>query len=380
MLYKFLVVNRERILALVKEKTVDIAEDKPTTEEAERGLPEFYDHLVYEMRRESKGLPKSSEKSAESKHGQHSTAIHGKELSRLGYTVSQVVHGYGVLCQAVTEVAETMKVPISASEFSVLNLSLDIAIADAVTGFSKRASIESVDSTKRMGFLVHELRNALAAAIIAHSLVKKGVVGVGGSTNALLEKNLNRARDIVDRSFSEVRMQNDKVVDLQPVSLIKIVEEVEATASEEARSRGLSIKVKVDRQLQVDVDRHYMVSALSNLVQNAIKYSKQDGTIWVRSRDTDKNIVLEVEDQCGGLPKGKSEELFKPFTQKNPGSDGSRARPHDQPPGRGAERGALAVRDFPGKGCIFSITLPKQKNSDSPPRPRRHASQVVHRN
>jgi hypothetical protein len=373
MLFKFLVVNRERILALVKERTADISEDKPTTEESERGLPEFYDHLVYEMKRESKGLPKSSEKSSERKHGQRSTTMHGKELSRLGYTVSQVVHGYGVLCQAITEVAEAMKAPISASEFSVLNLSLDIAIADAVTGFSKHARIEDVDSAKRMGFLVHELRNALAAAIIAHSMVKKGIVGVGGSTNALLERNLNRARDIVDRSFSEVRMQNDKVVDLQPVPLIKIVEEVEATASEEARSRGLTIEVKVDHRLQVNVDRHYMVSALSNLVQNAIKYSKQDGTIWVRSRDTDKNIVLEVEDQCGGLPKGKAEDLFRPFTKKSADQTGLGLGLTISRQAVALNEGTLAVRDFPGKGCIFSITLPKRKSPASSARNATHA-------
>ena len=364
MLYKFLVVNREKILTLTKKKVAQISENRPTTEQSEKGLPEFYDHLIHEMKRESQGLPKSSDRSVERKHGKNSTAKHGMELSRLGYTVSQVVHGYGVLCQAVTELAGDTHTLISAGEFSVLNLSLDVAIADAVTGFAKHVSTESVDSTKRMGFMIHELRNALAAAIVAHSMVKKGVVGVGGSTNALLERNLNRARDIVDRSFSEIRMQNDKVVDLQSVPLIKIVEEVEATASEEAHSRGLTIKTKVDGQIQVSVDRHYLVSALSNLVQNAIKYSKHDGTIWVRSRETDKHIVLEVEDQCGGLPKGKPEALFQPFTQKNSDRTGLGLGLTVSRQAVTLNGGTLAVHDFPGKGCIFSITLPKQKSKD----------------
>src|SRR5579859_3379881 len=208
MLYQFLIDHRGKILRMTRDKVAGISEDKPTSEEAERGLPEFYDHLVYELKREAKGLPKRSER----RHGQNSTGEHGQELSRLGYTVSQVVHGYGVLCQAVTEVAEAMKAPITAGEFSTLNLCLDMAIADAVTGFAKHAGLESVDSAKRMGFLVHELRNALAAAIVAHSMIQKGLVGTGGSTNALLERNLRRMRDILDRSFSEVRMRNDKAV------------------------------------------------------------------------------------------------------------------------------------------------------------------------
>ena len=361
MLYKFLVDNRDKIIADARRKTAGISEDRPTTEESERGLPRFYDHLLFELKRESEGKPKVSEKSSARKHGADATARHGKELSRLGYTVSQVVHGYGVLCQAITEVADEMKIPITASEFSTLNLTLDVAIADAVTGFSKHENLEGVDANKRQGFLVHELRNALAAAIVAHSMVKKGVVGTGGSTNALLERNLNRMRDILDRSFSEVRMQNEELVDKRATLLIEVVEEVEATASEEARLKGLTLKVDADHQLRrmVNVDRNYLVSALSNLVQNAIKYSREGGTIWVRCRDTDNNFVLEVEDQCGGLPKGKAEELFQPFTQKSSNRTGLGLGLTISRKAVALNGGTLEVRDLPGKGCIFSITLPK---------------------
>ena len=356
MLYQFLIANRAEVLALTKIKTVDLAADKPTSERSERGLPQFYEYLVGELKREANGHPKRSEK----KLGPNVTIMHGEELSRLGYTVSQVVHGYGVLCQAITELAEAKRAVITTGEFSTLNLSLDVAIADAVTGFSRRSNIEDVDSAKRMGFLVHELRNALAAAIIAHAMVKKGVVGVGGSTNALLERNLNRMRDILDQSFSEVRMHNEKPVEHEPVLLIKVVEEVEATASEQARSRGLTIKVDVDSRLTVDGDYNYLISALSNLVQNAIKYSKPGGTIWVRSRDTDKSVALEVEDQCGGLPEGKAEELFRPFIQKNSDRTGLGLGLTISRQAVALNGGTLAVRDIPGTGCVFSITFSKQ--------------------
>jgi signal transduction histidine kinase len=358
MLYQFLVANRDKVLALVKIKSADLAEDKPVSAESERGLPVFYDYLIRELQKEAMGHPKRSER----KHGPSSTVMHGQELSRLGYTVSQVVHGYGVLCQAITELAEAKGTFITTGEFSTLNLSLDVAIADAVTGFTKQARIEDVDSAKRMGFLVHELRNALAAAIIAHSMVKKGVVGVGGSTNALLERNLNCMRDILDQSFSEVRMHSEKPVDHESVVLLRIVEEVEATASEQARSRGLTIKVDVDSGLQTVGDSNYLISALSNLVQNAIKYSKHGGTIWVRGRETERNVVLEVEDQCGGLPKGKAEELFKPFIQKNSDRTGLGLGLSISRQAAALNGGTLSVRDLPGKGCVFSIALPKPQS------------------
>ena len=141
-------------------------------------MPRFLrPYLVQELKRESKGIHRAAEDGTERKLGRHSTLPHGQELSRLGYTVSQVVHSYGALCQSITELAHADNLQITASEFSVLNLTLDVAIAEAVTGFSEHATAAGADSAKRMGFLVHELRNALAAALIAHTMVKKGIVG-----------------------------------------------------------------------------------------------------------------------------------------------------------------------------------------------------------
>ncbi len=356
MLYQFLLDNREEVLALSRSKTAGISEDRPVSSKSQRGLPKFYAYLVRELKREARGHPKRSASGSRPS----SPAVHGEELSRLGYTVSQVVHGYGVLCQAITELAEERSSAISAGEFSTLNLCLDTAIADAVTGFAKASSFEGVESTRRMGFLVHELRNALSAALIAHSLIKKGVVGIGGSTNALLERNLRRMRDILDRSFAEVRMQNDRAVNRRLSRVFGIVEEVEATAGEEASLRGLTLKVDVPGELQIECDRNYLVSALSNVVQNAIKYSKPGGVVSVRARDAGAAVVLEVEDRCGGLPAGAAEELFKPFTQKASDRTGLGLGLSISRQAVELNGGVLAVRDLPGVGCVFSITLPKR--------------------
>jgi hypothetical protein len=62
-------------------------------------------------------------------------ALHGTELLRLGYPVDQVVHHYGDVCQAVTDLAVKRKARITTDEFRTLNRCLDEAIADAVTSF-----------------------------------------------------------------------------------------------------------------------------------------------------------------------------------------------------------------------------------------------------
>jgi signal transduction histidine kinase len=360
MLYQFLAENRDKILALTTKRTDEVSQDKPTSEKSERGLPQFYDHLTSELERESKGLPEVPEE----EEGPDTTAKHGKELKRLGYSVSQVVQGYAVLSRAITDTAKAAKAPISDDEFKTLNHTLDLAVSEAVAGFAKRAG--SVDCAQKMGFLTHELRNALTAATVAHTMIKKGVVGVGGNTNAMLERNLNRMREILDRSFAEIRMQNGQDVDRCPVFLMDIADEVEGTAGEEARAKGMTLEVDVSPQLQVVADSHYLISALSNLVQNAIKYSKKDGTIWVRSRETEKDAVLEVEDQCGGLPAGKAEELFRPFTQKSADKTGLGLGLTISRQAVTLNGGTLTVRDLPGKGCIFTVTLPKPIAAGSP--------------
>ncbi|NNN05401.1 MAG: HAMP domain-containing histidine kinase [Elusimicrobia bacterium] len=361
MLYQFLAENREKILALTTRKTDEVAQDKPTTPQSERGLPQFYDHLTGELERESKGLPKVAEKA----EGPDTTAKHGKELKRLGYNVSQVVQGYAVLSRAIADTAKAAKVAISVDEFKTLNHALDLAVSEAVAGFAKRVSGEE-DCAQKMGFLTHELRNALSAAIVAHSMIKGGVVGSGDNTNALLERNLSRMRQILDRSFAEIRMQNGKEVDQCPVFLIDIADEVEATAGEEARARGMTLDVDIGPEIKVLADSHYLISALSNLVQNAIKYSKKGGHIWVRSIETDKQALLEVEDQCGGLPDGKTEELFRPFTQKGADRTGLGLGLTISRQAITLNGGTLTVRDLPAKGCIFTITLPKPSVARSP--------------
>lgn len=369
MLYEFLVENRERILALTRQKTARISEGKPTTVQSERGLPEFYDQLAAELVREAKGQPKRVPR----KHGPGSTSRHGREMSRLGYTVSQVVDGYAVISEAITEVAKAARSPIKPKEFGALNLALDLAISEAVEGFGKRMG-ETV-CNERLGALAHELRNALTAAIVAHSMLRKGVVGIGGSTNALLERNLNRMRDIIDRSFSEVRMKHEKAADLCPMRLLDVVEEVEATSG--ARERGRAIELEVDPRLHIVGDHHYLISALSNLVQNAIKYSKEGGTIWIRGRESGANVLLEVEDRCGGLPKGKAEELFQPFMQKSADRSGLGLGLTIARQAVALNGGTLEVRDLPGKGCVFTISLPRRTGPRAPAR--RHPGRAAAR-
>jgi signal transduction histidine kinase len=358
MLHKFLTQNEKSILELAVQKTRDLSDSKPSSDLLEGGLPIFLRDLIKLL----KIVPIDGIKSETVKEKViHSVASgHGKESYRLGYTVSQVVHGYGAICQSITELATREKFDISAWEFRELNLSLDVAIADAVTMFEETGQKKShQQEVLRLGSLAHELRNTLSSISIAHEMISRGSVGVGGNTSKLLSKSIARMGSLIDRSLAEVRMQGEPTAELNIIRLIDAISEVEATSVSEASNRGLSLAIDVNPTIEINVDSQLFISALSNLVHNALKFSKVGGTITLRSRENDEHVIIEVEDECGGLPEGMAEDLFKPYIQKNENKSGIGLGLTISRRAIILNKGTLSVRNFPGKGCIFAITLPK---------------------
>jgi len=274
MLHNFLLTYRTEILALCTAKLLSVSDSKITSNEMDQGLPVFYDELIEVLRADENDAEVITNQVADRLH--HGSAMkRGKESFKLGYTISQVVHGYGALCQSITEFAANHSEQIIvAREFNRLNFCLDVAIAEAVTEFSKGQSEQFAQAeVQRLGFLAHEMRNALNNMATAYHMIKEGLVGFAGSTSQILENALGRMSDIIDRSLSEVRLRGEPAVDLHRSRVVDMIGEVEATAVFNAAAKSIKLHVEVEPDLIVSVDHHLMVSALSNLVQNAIKFT-----------------------------------------------------------------------------------------------------------
>jgi hypothetical protein len=138
-----------------------------------------------------------------------SAAAHGKVLLDLGFTVDQVVHDYGDLCQAITDLAVERNAAFSIDRFRTLNRCLDNAIADAVSGFAQQRdeaiSLQSsVEENQRLGFLVHELRSYLQTATLAFSALEAGKLSIGGSTSGLVKRSLASLAALLTESIAGV--------------------------------------------------------------------------------------------------------------------------------------------------------------------------------
>ena len=290
---------------------------------------------------------------------------HGNELLRKGFTVDQVVHDYGDLCQAVTELAHETQAPITVDEFRTFNRCLDNAIADAVTEFGRQrdqyiAEEGAETLNERLGALAHELRNLLNSAMLAFQALKGGSGALGGATGDVLGRSLSGLRDLIDRSLADVRLTDGMKARRERFPLHALVDEIGIVAAIEARSRGLVFTIApVDRGLVLDADRQMLSSAIANLVQNAFKFTRPGGHVTLRASAVAERIVVEVEDECGGLAQGKAEELFHPFQQRSSDRTGLGLGLSISRRGVEANGGKLRVRNLRGTGCVFAIDLPR---------------------
>ena len=363
MLHEFLTANREELVRRCRAKVAMRPAPKATATELEHGIPLFLEQLIATLREEL-GAPRDGSSQVPEEIGA-TAGKHGNEFFRKGFTVDQVVHDYGDLCQSVTELASEKKFNVEVDEFRTFNRCLDNAIADAVTAYGsardKTISAQGAQETnERLGSLAHELRNLLNSAILAFDAIKSGNVAVIGATGGVLDRSLLALRDTIDRSLAEVRLGSGLGAHREPINVSDFVHELQVAAAMDARAREITFKVApIDKGLAVDADRHMLGSALSNLLQNAVKFSRRNGSVSLTARAAGDRILIEVEDECGGLPDGKAEELFRPFEQKNRDRSGVGLGLSISRRAVEANDGTLSVRNVAGKGCVFTIDLPR---------------------
>jgi len=326
----------------------------PTRHEIDHGVPLFLDQLVGALRR---GASSSAEIA--------DTAVrHGSDLLRQGFTLSQVVHDYGDVCQSITELAVETSAPISTADFRVLNGCLDDAIASAVTQYNTERTQSTVDigtshENERIGFLVHELRNLMQTAIMAFEVVKSGNVGIAGTTGTVLNRSLLAARDLLTNELATIKL-TEGIPRRERLRVSGFIEEIAAAGMLGARSAGVTLTVApVETAIEVEVDRQVLAAVVMNLLQNAFKFTHPHTEVMLRVRANAERVLIEVQDQCGGLPGDDETGLFRAFEQRSTNRSGlglglafSRAAVE-------ANRGRIYARNLAGVGCIFTIDLPR---------------------
>lgn len=371
-MHDFLSNNKDDLIARCRQKVARRPGREASPDQLKNGVPIFLDQLIRTLIVEQSSKPMRSQRIsglggggvAISEIGT-SAALHARELLLLGFSVDQVVHDYGDLCQAITDLAIERDAPFQIDEFRTLNRCLDNAIADAVTEFSYQRDFISADkhvkdATEKLGLFVHEVRNLLGTISLAYTAAKVGNLNLSGATGEILGRSIASLGFLIDSSIVDVKASIQEVAALQSFSLCDFIDEAKAASELSAHSNGCQLTaLPVLHELAICGKREILLSALANLLQNAFKFTEPESEVVLSAYASADRILIDIKDHCGGLPQGAEQTIFLPFSQVGANRTGIGLGLTIAKQGVEANGGLLSVRDVPGVGCIFTIDLPR---------------------
>jgi signal transduction histidine kinase len=287
-------------------------------------------------------------------------AEHAKQRFGMGYDIGAVVREYAALRDVIWEMAEEIGIPMRAQELSAFSRHLISGIADAASRYAhERDARLRQEAAKHVGFLAHELRNPLGSMRVAFNLLKrKGALAPGRATD-IMERSMSRLAERIDNALIEVRLLSGPAIRRERVELPQLLQEIVDESAPEAESRAQRLRLELgEGQLVAHVDQNLLASALTNLVRNAVKFTPDAGTIHVRAKQGDGRLLIEVEDECGGLPPGAVQKLFDPFVQAGKDRSGFGLGLAIAKQAVDAHGGDLRVHSLERRGCVFTLDMP----------------------
>jgi signal transduction histidine kinase len=353
MLHEFIDTYRDHIVARTQSRVRGRPWPSISSLELEYGVPLFLTQLSETLRLEGTAAPFSSDAIGST------AARHGAELLGVDFSLAQVVHDYGDICQAITELAIEQNAPITVEEFHTLNRCLDTAIAEAVTEHTRLATQQRAEEeVERLGQSAHEIRDLLNSAVLAFHALKRGTAPINGSTGAVLGRSLTDLVAFVDRTLSEVRLAGSEHR-RERINLTRFVDDIAATGTLHSEYRNIRLTVSpVDPGLILEGHPQLLMSAVMNLLHNAFKNTPAGGAVILRVHARGERLLVEIEVQCGGIPQAKG-DLFQSFGERR-GTDRSGLGLGLSIARRAvrAHGGDIHIQNLPGTGCIFAIDVP----------------------
>jgi signal transduction histidine kinase len=318
-------------------------------------IPEFLDEIFAALRADA-GLSSVGP----SPEASTTAAGHGEQRLRLGFSLDSVVREYGALRDAIVGTARDDGAEITFRELQVLFDCIVTGIAHAVSEYTHQRDAELLrQANEHFAFIAHELRNPLSSATMAFQLLKNnGQLPTESRSVDALERGLQRTSELVDQTLQIARVASGIQLRRQWTTLSALFEDVQLGAISEAESKGVELRVVIEKDERISLDVRLVRSALGNLLRNGVRYTSSGSIVDLRGQVENGRAVIEVEDCCGGLPPGKVEEAFAPFVRLDNRQSGFGLGLAIAKQAVDAHGGSIRVQNLPGKGCIFVLELP----------------------
>ncbi len=240
-----------------------------------------------------------------------------------------------------------------------------LGVVAVIEDVSERKRLESV----RRDFVAnvsHELKTPIGAmALLAETLEDESDLNIAKRLANRLHHEALRVGRVIDDLINLSRIEAEENPPAEPINLCNVVTEAIEGLTSISEQRGVEVEFGGSTGTPIIIgDYRELLSAVTNLIENAIHYSDEDSTVRIRCDISDEKVELVVEDEGIGIPSRDLERIFERFYRV----DQTRSR-HNKGTGLGLSivrhvinrhQGEIEVNSREGEGTTFRIILPRQ--------------------
>ena len=207
----------------------------------------------------------------------------------------------------------------------------------------------------------HDLRNPLGVAMAAADLLLDLPLDEGQRRRQaeVIKRSGQRMQSLIEDLLDVARIEEGAfVVHLATEGLLPILEEVRAMFEEQARSKRIRLRITdASEDARARIDRDRIIQALANLVDNALRYTPEGGTVDLGVTERHGVVEVTVSDNGSGIDPEMLGRLFDRFAQANSSGGGAGLGLAIVKGVADAHGGSVDVEAAPGQGATFILRL-----------------------
>lgn len=310
-------------------------------------LPDFLDELAEAARDPSQGWPSLD-----------SARSHGRHRMRLGVDLGSLALEIALVSEVILKLYDEDGLHIACHDSQLLSRVIGQASAASVHAYvALRDKQLANQAAQHFSFIAHEIRNPLHNARLAAMMLATGNEEIRQRSLERIERSLSQLSELVDNSLVQAQLYGEPTMNVERLDSVALAQAAREDIIAHADARGLTLTVEA-QQFELDGDRKLLLSALTNLLKNAVKFSHEGGNVTLRVRTVEQRALFEIEDSCGGMHEDMPQRLFQPFVQASNDRSGFGLGLAIVKQAVDAHEGAVRVINRPGQGCTFVVDLP----------------------
>ena len=218
----------------------------------------------------------------------------------------------------------------------------------------------------------HQLKTPLASIKMSHELSLSQELSEE-ERQSFIEtetQEILRMESLLDELVKLSRLENSMIqIKCENCSMKKTIREAVSQIYMKANAKDIELCVDMEQDVETPHDHKWTVEALSNILENAVKYSEESTTIYIGVSCLVNHVLIQVEDEGIGIPEGEQHEIFKRFYRgsnvKNIVKEGAGVGLYLARSIIEKQGGTIAAKRKHGKGTTFLITLPLSEDENS---------------